>query len=1012
MKSSKTKSAMTALVVAAMICTVAMPVKAEETKWENNKGVWSLVKADSSKATGWVKEGNCWYAFDENGAMRTGWIASNEHWYYMGKSGVMQANVWIEDNGARYYIKGTGVMAKDYIKDGYELLEDGKAIPLSESKSVVLTDAAELEGQVIEGNLYVDVTTAKELELKNVTVKGKLIIIGDNETVGKVTLTDSKVETIHTQSRNAEIVLSGETDVKNIVMEETAKITPDKGYKGKVGTIEVESTAKGEVVIEVPAGNVSTNTYAGVDIQAPVENLEVKKETEVKVNSDVKNLNVAETAKDTTVEVAKGNTIEKIVADAPLKIDGEGTVEKVEANVDGVEAGKDTTIKDVETGKDVTEAPDINKPSTGGGSSSGGSGGSSGGTDTKPTINKLIVSKINYAENAAGIQEEAIKNQKNITLTTYYNDINVRSNDILEKYVLSNNVDQESCKWIGFIIDTGEDTILGLSVNTGSSWHKFTQADIDEATSVGAKSGEFVFWMKAEEQERTIKVRNEKKETETYATIKYSCLVELAENARKEFDLKYNEISEDEISMLDWDTVITAANTYDELKQAAKTDPSISGKLAALTNYYAGIENLDLSYKKTSQFEITTSSLKMFTGLKNLNLGNTGISELDGLKDMKNLEILNVYRNNLVADESNDCLAAIANLTNLKRLYINSNLNIKDISSLANLSNLERLAISNTSITNFDLFWNENTKSARFPDLKLLQAKYIKTLTSIAGLVKVANEEGFSIERKSWDLTDSILVSDENNHIDMIKSVLGEKFKRPLLEGEEKEKKIVDLEIKIDKNSNNGEHVITFENVDEVEELLDVAEYQITANTNKRSITKTYIMGSDISNLTSVTLEDLFADYTTSCEVYDLSIEILNHDKKVIAEGDIDLMLEVVVSKETGTFTVTKKDIDNESKYSIQSDLFKKIDNESVTVFYECLCHTDESNYRGYFRISDWHNDDRVKDNEILLDIFPEHDIIKFSISIVDDIVNLEESDYLYTENIKHYDNINNVIDN
>ena len=130
---------MTALVVATMLCSAAMPIRAAEAQWVNNNGTWSYVKEDGSIAKGWIKDGDCWYAFDDNGAMRTGWIASNEHWYFMGESGVMQADAWVEDNGARYYIKGTGVMAKDYVKDGYELTEDGKAIPLAESKSVVLT---------------------------------------------------------------------------------------------------------------------------------------------------------------------------------------------------------------------------------------------------------------------------------------------------------------------------------------------------------------------------------------------------------------------------------------------------------------------------------------------------------------------------------------------------------------------------------------------------------------------------------------------------------------------------------------------------------------------------------------------------------------------------------------------------------------------------------------------------------------------------------------------------------
>ena len=374
MKSNKTKSAMTALVVAAMLCSAAMPIRAAEAQWVNNNGTWSYVKEDGSIAKGWIKDNDCWYAFDDNGAMRTGWIASNEHWYFMGESGVMQADAWVEDNGARYYIKGTGVMAKDYVKDGYELTEDGKAIPLAESKSVVLTDPEAIEGEVIEGNLYVDVTTAKALELKGVTVKGKLVVIGDNQTAGKLTITDSKIESISTQTRNTEVVLSGETEVKTIVLEETAAVTPDKSFKGEVEKIEVQSTTKGEIVIEVPAQEVSTRTYASVDIQAPVESLEVKTDTQIKVNADVKNVVVTESAKDTAIEVSKGSTVGTLTADAPVSIDGKGTVNKVEANVDGVEAGKDTVIKDVETGKDVTEAPKENKPSTGGSSSGGSTG--------------------------------------------------------------------------------------------------------------------------------------------------------------------------------------------------------------------------------------------------------------------------------------------------------------------------------------------------------------------------------------------------------------------------------------------------------------------------------------------------------------------------------------------------------------------------------------------------------------------------------------------------------------
>ena len=85
MKSNKTKSAVTALVVAAMLCSVTLPIKAVESQWVNNDGLWSYVKNDNSLATGWLEDGDCWYVFDENGIMRTGWIASHEHWYFMGR---------------------------------------------------------------------------------------------------------------------------------------------------------------------------------------------------------------------------------------------------------------------------------------------------------------------------------------------------------------------------------------------------------------------------------------------------------------------------------------------------------------------------------------------------------------------------------------------------------------------------------------------------------------------------------------------------------------------------------------------------------------------------------------------------------------------------------------------------------------------------------------------------------------------------------------------------------------
>lgn len=409
-----THSAATAYLVAAMLCTVITPVQAADTQWIMNDGKWSFLMPDGSKASGWINDGDCWYAFDNDGFMRTGWIASNEHWYFMGESGVMQSDAWVEDMGSWYFIKGTGIMAKDYVKDGYELTADGKAIPLDESNSLVINNSDNLEGKVIEGNLYIDASVVKEIELSGVTIKGKLVVVGDNITSGKIIVKDSVIETISNQTRGTKVILSGNAEIKHIVLEETAHIKPDNKFKGEVDTFEIQSTVISDVNVEIPAHDVTTRTYAPIDINAPVDNLEVIVNTEINVNEDVKNIQVDESAKDTKLDVAKGSVVGTIVADAPIKIDGKGTVNKVEANTDGVEAGEDTIIKEVEKGNDVDKAPDENKPSGGG---SGGGGYEPSVTDYRVSNEEQLRDALSKAVNGSVItliDSFTIKNQINI----------------------------------------------------------------------------------------------------------------------------------------------------------------------------------------------------------------------------------------------------------------------------------------------------------------------------------------------------------------------------------------------------------------------------------------------------------------------------------------------------------------------------------------------------------------------------------------------------------------------
>ena len=59
--------------------------------------------------------------------MATGWRKyNNGAWYYFKSSGVMAKNTWIEDNSKWFYLGGEGYMLKDTVIDGrYRLNAEG-----------------------------------------------------------------------------------------------------------------------------------------------------------------------------------------------------------------------------------------------------------------------------------------------------------------------------------------------------------------------------------------------------------------------------------------------------------------------------------------------------------------------------------------------------------------------------------------------------------------------------------------------------------------------------------------------------------------------------------------------------------------------------------------------------------------------------------------------------------------------------------------------------------------------
>ena len=117
-------------------------------------------------------------------------------------------------------------------------------------------------------------------------------------------------------------------------------------------------------------------------------------------------------------------------------------------------------------------------------------------------------------------KEQSQENQDKLTVTKNGNEftVNVAGGvDSLNTFA-STNPAQGSGKWIGLDIDTGEKDITKVTFGG----EPLTQADVEEAASVGLGAGHFVLWLKAEvvaATPRTIILGTEGKE-DTPITIK------------------------------------------------------------------------------------------------------------------------------------------------------------------------------------------------------------------------------------------------------------------------------------------------------------------------------------------------------------------------------------------------------------------------------------------------------------------------------------------------------------
>lgn len=364
-------------ILSAMLLGTTLPVKALETGWNQVGNEWVYVKEDGSKMTGWMKEGNCWYYFKENGTMYTGWLANAEHWYYMGISGVMQTSTTVVENGVQYYLKSTGIMARNFYHEGYEYDNDGVGSPLSDDS--IVYDGSKLPEEV-KGNLYIT-DEYPEVELEGITVNGAIVLQSELEIPMTVTLKDSTVKNVSLQARNSEVIFLNDTEVEKVVIEEVATVTAGKGYDGTVNTVEVQSSATTETVLNVAAEEVNIRSYGTVVLNDGVTTVNVGANTNLEVNADVDTIIVASNATESVITVSKGNTVGTVEANATVALEGKGTITTLEANVDGVTDSDEIKIKEVEKAAGVTEAPEESKGTSGGSIS----GGTSGGTNTPTT---------------------------------------------------------------------------------------------------------------------------------------------------------------------------------------------------------------------------------------------------------------------------------------------------------------------------------------------------------------------------------------------------------------------------------------------------------------------------------------------------------------------------------------------------------------------------------------------------------------------------------------------------
>ena len=230
-----------------------------------------------------------------------------------------------------------------------------------------------------------------------------------------------------------------------------------------------------------------------------------------------------------------------------------------------------------------------------------------------------------------------------------------------------------------------------------------------------------------------------------------------AENRQEEFE------AAQEADAMTWDILWSGVGSYSVVKDVTSISgvEDASDRIEALKDYYEGITQLSLAgetvpAQNTDQYKGLLAEL---TGLKTLDLSDTGI-DATFFGGLVNLSLTSLD------------LSGNEELTDLGGLLLTTG---SSQTSTTVAQSLETLDLSNTGVTNLNFLWNSSTSAASVPNLTSLTAKGL-ALTSVAGLVQVAEADDFDAEAATVDLSGSTLTDTEENrgHLQRLEAALGD----------------------------------------------------------------------------------------------------------------------------------------------------------------------------------------------------------------------------------------------